>query len=162
MTQTVFKDFYEFIPKTFVLIPNGGNPRRWILNANRNLSKLITDEIGDETEWLVNLEHLKSFNRYVDDLDFLKKFLDVRAKNKWRLLNWLQKKVHLLPINIDVKDILFDFMVKRVDENKRQLMYLLYIIYRYNKIKGMEDRSKVVPRYFFIGGKTGIGNVKSK
>ena len=41
-------------------------------------------------------------------------------------------------------------------------MYLLYIIYRYNKIKDMKDRANVVPRYFFIGGKTEIGNTKSK
>jgi glucan phosphorylase len=49
-------------------------------------------------------------------------------------------------------------MVKRVDENKRQLMYLLYTIYRYNQLKAMKDRSKVVKRFHFIGGKTAIGN----
>ncbi len=62
----------------------------------------------------------------------------------------------------DVRNILFDIMVKRVDENKRQLMNLIYIIYRYKQIKSMADKSHVVPRFHFIGGKTGIGNTRSK
>lgn len=60
LTTSVFKDFHEFLPKTFVLIPNGANPRRWIHNANRELSKLITEELQeDESEWLVDLDRLK-------------------------------------------------------------------------------------------------------
>jgi starch phosphorylase len=89
----LFRDFPLFLPsKTFLVIPNGGNPRRWIYNANRKLANLITEEIRDEQEWLVDLEHLSSFMRYTDDLDFLKRFLDIRAMNKWRLLNWIKKK----------------------------------------------------------------------
>ena len=63
---------------------------------------------------------------------------------------------------MNVKDVLFDIMVKRVDEKKRQLMYLLYTIYRYNQIKNITDKSKLVPRFHFIGGKTAIGNTKAK
>ncbi len=55
-------------------------------------------------------------------------------------------------------------MVKRVDEKKRQLLYLLYTIYRYNQLKKMspQERVKQVPRYHFIGGKTAIGNQTAK
>jgi glucan phosphorylase len=53
------------------LIQNGGNPRRWIYNANRKLADLITEEIKDESEWLIDLEHLSSFVRYTEDLGFL-------------------------------------------------------------------------------------------
>jgi glycogen phosphorylase len=110
--------------KTFLIIPNGGNPRRWIYNANRKLADLITDEIKDESEWLVDLEHLSSFVRYKDDLGFLKKFLEIRAFNKWRLLNWIKKKSHTAhlttePGEFKIEEILFDIMVKRVDEKKR-------------------------------------------
>jgi glucan phosphorylase len=68
------------------------------------------------------------------------------------------------PSEFKIEDILFDIMVKRVDENKRQLMYLLYTIYRYNQIKPLKDKSKaaMVPRFHFIGGKTAIGNTKAK
>ena len=89
----IFRDFLQFLPgKTFTVIPNGGNPRRWIFNANRKLADLITEEIRDESEWLVDLEHLSSFIRYTEDIPFLKKFLDLRSSNKWRLLNWIKKK----------------------------------------------------------------------
>ena len=57
-----------------------------------------------------------------------------------------------------IEDILFDIMVKRVDEKKRQLLYLLYTIYRYNQLKQLKDLSNVVPRFHLIGGKTAIGN----
>ena len=53
-------------------------------------------------------------------------------------------------------------MVKRIDETKRQLMYVLYTVYRYNQIKALEDKSGVVPRIHFMGGKVAIGNMKSK
>ena len=61
-----------------------------------------------------------------------------------------------------IEDIMFDIMVKRVDEKKRQLLYLLYTIYRYNQLKQMKDLSNVVPRFHLIGGKTAIGNQKAK
>jgi len=79
-------DFALLSPKSFYLINNGANPRRWIHNANRNLSKLITEEIGDESEWLTDLELLKVFNNYTSDLPFFEKFLDVRAQNKLKLV----------------------------------------------------------------------------
>lgn len=163
----MFKDFYDFLPKSFELIENGANPRRWIHNCNRSLSKLITEEIKDESEWLMDLNLLAPFASYTDDLEFFDKFLSVRAENKMRLLNWIKKKTpfddFILKLKQDdVKNILFDIMVKRVDENKRQLMYLLYIIYRYNHIKSLADKSKVVARFHLIGGKTAIGNTRSK
>ena len=166
--ESIFRDFPLFLPsKCFILIQNGGNPRRWIYNANRNLANLITEEIKDESEWLVDLEHLSSFTRYTEDLGFLGKFLQIRAQNKWRLLNWIKKKTgleHLTnePGQFKIEDILFDIMVKRVDEKKRQLLYLLYTIYRYNKLKQTKDLTGVVPRFHFIGGKTAIGNQKAK
>lgn len=110
------------------------------------------------------MNHLSSFVRYTEDTQFLDKFLEVRAHNKWRLLNWIKKKTDQthLELGEDVKEVMFDIMVKRVDEKKRQLMYLLYTVYRYNQIKRLEDKSGVVRRFHFIGGKTAIGNAKAK
>jgi glycogen phosphorylase len=78
--DSLFRDFPLFLPqKCFMLIPNGGNPRRWIYNANRKLADLITEEIKDESEWLVDLRHLESFVRYTEDIGFLQRFLEIRA-----------------------------------------------------------------------------------
>lgn len=136
LTTEVFKDFYAFLPKNFILINNGANPRRWIHNCNRSLSKLITEEIGDESEWLTNLDLLSTFNSYTDHYEFFDKFIAVRAENKMRLLNWIKRKVYTDEFiqklkEEDLKNIMFDIMVKRIDENKRQLMFVIYIIHRY-------------------------------
>ena len=167
LTTEAFRDFYELLPKSFVLVHNGANPRRWIHNCNRRLSELITEEIGDESEWLVNLDLLQTFASYTDHLEFFERFLAVRAANKMRLLNWIKKKTQQDEFvrglgEADLKGILFDIMVKRVDENKRQLLYLLYVIHRYRQLKAAADRSAFAPRFHLIGGKTGIGNTRSK
>jgi 1,4-alpha-glucan branching enzyme len=51
-------------------------------------------------------------------------FLEIRGSNKWRLLNWIKKKSHTAhlsnePGEFKIEEILFDIMVKRVDEKKR-------------------------------------------
>jgi glycogen phosphorylase len=53
------KEFYSFVNKSFILIEPGVNPRKWIHNCNRDLSKLITDYIDDESEWLTHLQLLR-------------------------------------------------------------------------------------------------------
>ncbi len=106
---------------------------------------MITEEIGDESEWLTNIDLLKSFESYQDDMEFFEKFLKVRRENKKRFINWLKKKVKF--DDIDDKqyiNTLFDFVPKRVDENKRQLMCLVYVVYRYFSIKKLSDKSKVI------------------
>jgi starch phosphorylase len=115
----------EFLPKkTFTVVPNGANPRRWIYNANRPLAELIKAEVGDESEWLVDLNLLSTtFAGYLDDLAFLHRFLAIRAQNKRRLLSWIEKKTGQTHFregeSSQIQDVLFDIMVKRVDENKR-------------------------------------------
>lgn len=54
---------------------------------------------------------------------------------------------------------MYDVLVKRIHEYKRQLMDILYIIHRYLTILGMNDaqRREVVPRVVFIGGKAAPG-----
>lgn len=49
---------------------------------------------------------------------------------------------------------MFDIQIKRIHEYKRQLMNILYVIYRYLTIKEMteEERNNVVPRTV-TGGK---------
>jgi len=50
---------------------------------------------------------------------------------------------------------LFDIHVKRIHEYKRQIMNILYVIYRYLAIKEMtpEQRKNVVPRTVMFAGK---------
>lgn len=54
---------------------------------------------------------------------------------------------------------MYDIQVKRIHEYKRQLMNILYVIYRYISIKAMtpEERLKVVSRTVMFSGKAAPG-----
>jgi len=59
---------------------------------------------------------------------------------------------------------MYDVMVKRIHEYKRQLMNILSVIHRYLTILGMNEsqRQHVVPRVVFIGGKAAPGYKDAK
>ena len=59
---------------------------------------------------------------------------------------------------------MFDVQVKRLHEYKRQLMNILYVIYRYVTIKGMtaEQKKNVVSRVVMFGGKAAPGYANAK
>lgn len=60
---------------------------------------------------------------------------------------------------------LYDVMVKRIHEYKRQFMNILYVIHRYLMIKetpAHERSSKFVPRVVMIGGKAAPGYANAK
>ncbi len=65
-----------------------------------------------------------------------------------------------LGINIS-PDSMFDVQVKRFHEYKRQLLFALYIIVRYNQIRDNPALS-FVPRTFIIGGKAAPGFFMAK
>jgi starch phosphorylase len=59
---------------------------------------------------------------------------------------------------------MFDLHIKRIHEYKRQFMNILYVIYRYLKLKAMnpEERTKIVPRSVMFGGKAAPGYAVAK
>ena len=66
----------------------------------------------------------------------------------------------VIPVNA-----IYDIMVKRMHEYKRQLMNVFYIIYRYLAIKDTpagERQNRFVPRVVMIGGKAAPGYVAAK
>jgi glucan phosphorylase len=79
------KEFYSFLNKSFILIEPGVNPRKWIHNSNRELSKLITEYIDDESEWFTHLQLLRpilSQTNQLNDNSFFGKFIKIRLRNK--------------------------------------------------------------------------------
>ena len=60
---------------------------------------------------------------------------------------------------------MYDVQVKRIHEYKRQLLNILYVIYRYLTIKDTpkhERAAKFVPRVVMIGGKAAPGYYTAK
>ena len=117
------------------------------------LSKLITDTIQTD-EWVTNLSLLSLLRDYATDPDVQQAWETAHLQAKKRLATYIQKTqgIHIS------ETFLFDVMVKRIHEYKRQLLDILYCIYRYQWIKGMteEERSHVVPRVVIFGGKVGV------
>ena len=92
--------------------------------------------------------------------EFIKKYKKAKLAAKLRLKNWVKKNCD---ITID-ENFMFDIMVKRIHEYKRQFLNCLYCIYKYLSIKKMnpEEKSKLNKRVTFFGGKSAPGYVLAK
>jgi starch phosphorylase len=150
LKDRVLHDFYEMWHEKFNNKTNGVTPRRFVGLANPALSDLITSKIGDG--WMNDLERLSGLESYVDDKKFRKAWRDVKRNNKVRLAAYIQNN---LGIEIN-PDSIFDVMVKRLHEYKRQLLKALHIITLYQRIKA-DPNTDVIPRTFIFGAKAAPG-----
>lgn len=160
----LFNDFNEFFPGKFINVTNGVTPRRWIHCAFRELSDLLTDHYGNN-DWLSELSLLEELPTKLQESGKLKEFLSelkvAKSKAKKRLVHWVKENCK---IDIEHEGFLFDVMVKRIHEYKRQIMNALYCIHRYLTIKSLpyHEREKLVKRVTFFGGKAAPGYVQAK
>ncbi len=135
-------DFAELWPDRFRNETNGVTPRRFLQIANPELAALITSRIGDG--WLRDLEELRGLEPLVDDADFRRQWLRVKRDNKERLA---RTTIRRIGVEID-PDSMFDVLVKRMHEYKRQLLKALHIVALYHRAKaGLE-----VPACTFVFG----------
>ena len=155
LKQDVLRDFHQLWPEKFSNKTNGVTPRRFMVLSNPRLSELITDKIGDT--WVKHLDELRKLEPFADDKDFLDKWQQVKLENKRVLAGLIQDRTGIL---VD-PDSLYDILVKRIHEYKRQHLNALHIISLFNRIK--EDPSiQVTPRTFIFGGKAAPGYFMAK
>ena len=160
----LFKEFYELWPDKFTNVTNGVTPRRWVHCAFPELSKLLTKYNGGRNDWLAEYDLLEEIPDKIKEdgteKDFMEGYRNAKLQAKLRLKDFVKKNC-----NIDIDEtFLFDIMVKRIHEYKRQFMNCLYCIYRYLKIKRMshDERQKVTKRVTFFGGKAAPGYALAK
>lgn len=147
-------DWYELYPNKFNNKTNGITQRRWLLSANPELAKFITDRIGHG--WEKDLSKLKALEKFTSDKD-LKELLAIKDNNKVALANYLK---HTQNEIIDPQSI-FDVQVKRLHEYKRQLMNILRVMFVYNKM--LDDPSyKPAKRTYIFGAKSASGYRRAK
>ena len=146
LVKTIFADFASLYPDRFTNMTNGVTPRRWLAQANRGLSGLIDQTIGDG--WRLDLDQLKQLGAHAGDSAFRTAFASVKRANKQRLAAYIQRQ---LGIKLDPGS-LFDVQVKRIHEYKRQLLNLLHVITRYHAILA-DRRHDWVPRSVIFAGK---------
>lgn len=152
LKKTIFKEFNEYYPNKIQNKTNGVAPRRWIHCCNRPLSDLISETIGSVDEWITTLGSLRQLSAHTKNPEFIEKFAAVKRQNKEKLQKWVKDQT-----GIDIPlDSLYDVQVKRIHEYKRQLLNILFTLYRYLQIKDTpanERQAKFVPRVVMIGGK---------
>jgi len=155
LKSTLFKDFYELSPEKFQNKTNGITPRRWILLCNPDLSDVIASKIGEG--WITDLSQLSQLRNFVNDEQFIRDVQRVKLENKQRLIEMFKNdyKVNVNPNSI------FDVLIKRIHEYKRQLLSCLHVIALYNRIKDNPD-IQVAPRTVIFGGKAAPGYLTAK
>jgi len=139
-------DFAELWPGRFQNKTNGVSPRRWLMEANRGLSELISARIG--AGWKRDLETLRELEPHCADPEFQRAFRDVKRANKARLSGVVAQTTG---VRLD-PDTLFDVQVKRIHEYKRQLLAALRVIEMFLEIAD-DGVDPVTPRSVIFGGK---------
>ncbi len=146
----VLRDFYELSPEKFSNKTNGVTPRRWMVLSNPGLSRLLTARLG--TGWIHDLEKLRRLESMVDDPELVKEWRAVKHHNKERLAAYIHNG---LGISVDPESM-FDVLVKRMHEYKRQHLQVLHILTLYKRIQH-NPNIEIQPRTFIFGGKAAPG-----
>jgi len=155
LTKGIMKDFYDLWPEKFSNKTNGVTPRRWIVLRNHSLTALITKKIGKT--WIKDLSKLRKLEDYAEDKNFQKAWRRCKQDMKQELAEYIKAN---LKIEVDTSSM-FDIIVKRIHEYKRQHLKVLHIITMYNRIKENPDND-IVPRTFLFGGKAAPGYYMAK
>ena len=148
LKEKVFSDYNFMFPNKFTNITNGIAHRRWLAQANPELTKLITELIGDG--FMRDANELKNLLKYQDDKDVLRRLLDIKHNNKNRFIKYLNSDILINP------DSVFDVQAKRLHEYKRQLLNILHIVYDYRAL--LENKNlEFTPKTYFFGAKAAAG-----
>lgn len=150
LKTNVLRDFYDLTPQKFSNKTNGVTPRRWMVLSNPRLTKLLNARLG--CGWIRDLEKLRRLEPLVDDPELRAEWRAIRQHNKLQLAAYIHDR---LGIAIDPESM-FDVLVKRLHEYKRQHLQILHILTLYKRIQRDPD-CVVVPRTFLFGGKAAPG-----
>ncbi|CNE72398.1 glycogen phosphorylase [Yersinia mollaretii] len=155
MVQSLFADFARIFPNRFCNKTNGVTPRRWLALANRPLAAVLDDSIGHN--WRTDLSQLSELEKNLDYPSFLRALQKAKLENKKRLAIYIAQKLNIV---VD-PTALFDVQIKRIHEYKRQLLNVLHVITRYNRILDAPDE-RWVPRVVIFAGKAASAYYNAK
>ncbi|EOB3109587.1 glycogen phosphorylase [Yersinia enterocolitica] len=155
MVQSLFADFARIFPNRFCNKTNGVTPRRWLGLANQPLAAVLDDSIGHN--WRTDLSQLSELKNNIDYVSFLRAVQKAKLENKKQLAIYIAQKLNIV-VN---PAALFDVQIKRIHEYKRQLLNVLHVITRYNRILEAPDE-KWVPRVVIFAGKAASAYYNAK
>ena len=155
MKDTVFADLNKLYPDRINNKTNGITPRRWLIQCNPGLTRLIGETIGEG--FLDDITDIEGIDRFASDATFREKFAAVKRENKVRLSNLIGER---LGIRID-PSALFDVQIKRIHEYKRQLLNIIEAVALYDEIRSHPERDWL-PRVKLFGGKAAPSYANAK
>ena len=151
LKDTLFNDFYRLTPDKFTNVTNGIAHRRWLCQANPELTKYLTELLGSD-KFVYDAEYLSKLADFKDDEEVLKKIGEIKKANKAAFAKHIEKTTGVV---LDTNSI-FDVQVKRLHEYKRQHLNALNIISEYLAIKENPD-GDFVPKTYIFGAKAAPG-----
>jgi starch phosphorylase len=155
MRKTVFRDLHALYPDRIVNKTNGITFRRWLMQANPGLTRLLTEVCGpvvlDEPAAMARLAER------ADDTALQDRMRAVKRSNKIALSRLIYER---LDLRVDPNAV-FDVQIKRIHEYKRQLLNLLETIALYQAIQA-EPNKNWVPRVKIFAGKAAASYAQAK
>ncbi|KAB1073093.1 glycogen/starch/alpha-glucan phosphorylase [Methylobacterium planeticum] len=155
MRSTVFKDLHALDPDKIVNKTNGITFRRWLHNANPELTRLAVEAVGERV--LDEPEALRGLEAFAEDTAFVKRYAAMRRARKEALAEIVADRTG---IDID-PSALFDVQIKRIHEYKRQLLNVIETVALYQAIKA-EPHKDWTPRVKIFGGKAAPSYAQAK
>jgi starch phosphorylase len=150
LKKNVLHDFYDLTPEKFSNKTNGVTPRRWMVLSNPGLTQLLTARLGHG--WIHDLEKLRRLEPLIGDPELAEEWHAIKRHNKERLAAYAHDQ---LAITVDPASM-FDVLVKRMHEYKRQHLQVLHILTLYKRIQH-NPNAEIQPRTFIFGGKAAPG-----
>jgi starch phosphorylase len=155
MRETVFSDLHAIYPERITNKTNGVTFRRWLQQANPELTRLLVEAVGPQV--LDDPDALSGLERLIGDAAFRDRFVAVRRRNKERLAREIADR---LGVSVD-PSALFDVQIKRIHEYKRQHLNLLETAALYAAMKAEPNR-EWTPRVKIFAGKAASSYVVAK
>jgi starch phosphorylase len=155
MKSTVFRDLAKLHPDRVVNKTNGISFRRWLYEANPELTALIVEYLGEGV--LDDPEALRGLESFSQDERFINAAIAVRHANKAKLVRRIRETTGFA-VN---PSALFDVQIKRIHEYKRQLLNILETVALFDAIRAEPNRPWV-PRLKVFAGKAAPSYERAK
>ncbi|MGL5067831.1 MAG: glycogen/starch/alpha-glucan phosphorylase [Sarcina sp.] len=156
LKKDTLKEWYALYSDKFQNKTNGITQRRWLASCNKELTSLLTEQLGDNS-FIKNLDKLKDLEGLENNDELLNEYIEIKSEKKRQLIAYIEKHEG---IKLS-EDFIFDIQIKRLHEYKRQFMNALSILDLYYRIKDGKVKD-FYPTAFIFGAKSAPGYARAK